>query len=326
MERREVFTLLGGAAAAWPLAARAQQTLPVVGFLSTSSPAPFAHLVASFRRGLQETGFIEGRNVTIDYRWAEGRYDRLPTLAADLVRRQVAVIVTSGGENPSVAAKAATATIPIVFNVGSDPVKIGLVASLARPGGNSTGVNIFTVELSEKRLGLLHDTIPAALSVAVLVNPNFAPAVANAREAEAAARRVGKDVVVLDAGNESEIDAAFARMAQGRLGALLVAADPFFNSRREQIVALAARYAIPAIYEWREFAQAGGLMSYGTSLIEAYRLQGVYAGRILKGEKPADLPVVQLSKFELVINLNTAKALGLAIPPGVLAITDEVIE
>jgi putative tryptophan/tyrosine transport system substrate-binding protein len=324
IRRRQFITLLFGAAA-WPLAARAQQ-VPMVGFLSIASAAPFAHLVTGFRRGLHEAGFVESRNVAVEYLWAEGRYDRLPALAADLVRRQVAVIVTSGGENPSIAAKAATTTIPIVFNVGSDPVKIGLVASLARPGGNATGVNIFTAELSEKRIGLLHDTIPAAASVAVLVNPNFAPAVANAQEAEAAARRVGKDVVIFNAGSQSEIDTAFAQMAQPRPGALLVAADPFFNSRREQIVALAERYAIPAMYEWREFAEAGGLMSYGTSLVEAYRLQGIYTGRILKGEKPADLPVVQLSKFELVINLKTAKALRLAIPPGVLAIADEVIE
>jgi putative tryptophan/tyrosine transport system substrate-binding protein len=325
MRRREFITGLAGAAAAWPLAARAQQ-MPVVGFLSIASAASFAHLVAGFRRGLLEAGFVEGRNVVVEYRWAEGSYDRLPALAADLVLRQVAVIVTSGGDNPSFAAKAATATIPIVFNIGSDPVKIGLVASLARPGGNATGVNIFTAELSEKRFGLLNDTIPAASSIAVLVNPNFPPAIANAREAEAVARGMGKDVVIFNAGRESEIDAAFARMAQLRPDALLVAADPFFNSRREQIVALAAGHAIPAIYEWREFTEAGGLMSYGTSLVEAYRLQGIYTGRILKGEKPADLPVVQLSKFELVINLKIAKTLGLAIPPGVLAIADEVIE
>jgi putative ABC transport system substrate-binding protein len=326
MRRRDFIALIGGAAA-WPLRAQAQQQpMAVVGFLSTASPAPFAHLVAAFHRGLQEAGFVERRNVAVEYRWAEGHYDRLPTLAADLVRRQVAVIVTSGGDNPSVAAKAATATIPIVFNIGSDPVRTGLVASLARPGGNATGVNIFTVELAEKRLGLLHDTIPGAASIAVLVNPNFGPAAANARESESAARRIGKTVSVFNAGNEREIDAAFARIAQARAGALLVAADPFFNSQREQIVALAARYAIPAIYEWREFAQAGGLMSYGTNLLEAYRLQGTYAGRILKGEKPADLPVVQLSKFELVINMVTAKALGIAIPPGVLAIADEVVE
>jgi putative tryptophan/tyrosine transport system substrate-binding protein len=324
MKRREFITLLGGAAG-WPLAARAQQpAMPVVGFLSIASPAPFAHLVAGLRRGLQDAGFVEGRDVAVEYRWAEGRYDRLPELAADLVHRQVAVIVTSGGDNPSLAAKAATTTIPIVFNVGSDPVKVGLVASLAHPGGNATGVNIFTSELAEKRFGLLNDAIPAAASFAVLANPNFPPAMADVREVEAAGRRVGKDVAIFHAGSEGEIDSAFARMAQSRPGALLLAGDPFFNGRREQIVALAARHAIPAIYEWREFAEAGGLMSYGTNLAEAYRLQGVYAGRILKGEKTTDLPVVQLSKFDLVINLKTAKALGLEVPPMLLARADEV--
>jgi putative ABC transport system substrate-binding protein len=325
MNRRQFIALLGGAAVAWPVAARAQQ-VPVVGFLATTSPAPFAHLVAGFRRGLQEAGFLEGRNVAIEYRWAEGRYDQVPALAADLVQRQVAVIVTTGGETSAVAAKAATKTIPIVFNTGTDPVRLGLVTSLARPGGNATGVNIFTTELAEKRLGLLHDLIPAASTIAVLLNPNFAPAVVNLQESEVAARAAGRTVVAFHASRDDEIETAFARIIQMRPGALLVGSDPFFNSRREQIVALAARHAIPAIYEWREFAQAGGLMSYGTSLIEAYRQQGVYAGRILKGEKPADLPVVQLSKFELIINLITAKTLGLTFPPGLLAIADEVIE
>jgi ABC-type uncharacterized transport system substrate-binding protein len=327
VNRRSFITLLGGAAAAWPLTARAQQpAMPVVGFLGTASAGPFAHLVASLRRGLQETGFVEGRNVAIEYRWAEGQYDRVPALAADLVRRQVAVIVAVGGEPSAAAAKAATATIPIVFNVGTDPVKLGLVTSLARPGGNATGVNIFTTELVEKRLGLLHDLVPAATTVAVLSNPNFAAAVANVRESEAAARAIGKEVVIFNASSDAEIETAFVNVVQARPGALLVLADPFFNSRRGLIVALTARHAIPAIYEWREFAEAGGLISYGTSLVEAYRQLGIYAGRILKGEKPADLPIVQLSKFELIINLNTARALGLAIPPGVLAIADEVIE
>jgi putative tryptophan/tyrosine transport system substrate-binding protein len=327
MNRRDFITLLGGGAVAWPLVARAQQSaMPVVGFLGTASAGPFANFVASFRRGLQETGFVEGRNVAIEYRWAEGQYDRVPALAADLVRRQVAVIVTVGGETSAAATMAATATIPIVFNVGADPVKLGLVTSLARPGGNATGVNIFTTELVEKRLGLLRDLVPAATTVAVLSNPNFAPAVANVREAEAAARAIGKVVVIFNASSVAEIETAFANIVQARSGALLVGADPFFNSRRGLIVALAARHAIPAIYEWREFAEAGGLISYGTSLVEAYRQQGIYAGRILQGEKPADLPIVQLSKFELIINLNTARALRLAIPPGVLAIADQVIE
>src|SRR5262245_61427307 len=243
MRRREVITLLGGAAAAWPLAARGQSTMPVVGFLSSASARPFAHLVSGFKQGLQDAGFVEGRNLAIEYRWAENDYERLPSLAADLVRRNVAVIVTSGGENPSLAAKAATSTIPIVFNVGSDPVKVGLVAGLARPGGNATGINIFTAELTQKRLGLLHDTIPAAASIAVLFNPNFGPSVINAREAATAAKQIGKEVAAFEAATESEIDAAFVRMAQTRPGVLLVGADPFFNSRREQIVALAARHS-----------------------------------------------------------------------------------
>jgi putative ABC transport system substrate-binding protein len=300
--------------------------MPVVGFLNSGLAGPNAHLVAGFRRGLQEAGFVEGDNAAVEYRWAEGLYERVPALAADLVRRQVAVIVTGGGETTAAAAKAATATIPIVFNTGSDPVKLGLVASLARPGGNMTGVNIFATELVEKRLGLLRDLVPAATSVAVLLNPNFTPAVVNAQESEAAARAIGKKVTIFNASSDAEIETAFAKIMQARSGALLVGADPFFNSRRGLIVALASHHAIPAIYEWREFAEAGGLISYGTSLVEAYRQQGIYAGRILKGEKPADLPVVQLSKFELVINLNTARALGLVIPSGVLAIADEVIE
>jgi putative tryptophan/tyrosine transport system substrate-binding protein len=326
LKRREFITLVGSAAMSWPLAARAQQPLPVVGFLSPASAGPSAHLVAGFRRGLQEASFVEGRNAVIEYRWAEGQYDQVPALAADLVRRQVAVIVTVGGETSAAAAKAATATIPIVFNTGSDPVKLGLVASLARPGGNATGVNIFTTELVEKRLGLLRDLVPASTSVAVLLNPNFTPAVVNARESEAAARTIGKKVTIFNASSDAEIETAFVKIVQARSGALLVGADPFFNSRRGLIVALASRHGIPAIYEWREFAEAGGLISYGTSLVEGYRQQGIYAGRILKGEKPADLPVVQLSKFELVLNLKTAKALGLTISDNMLTLADEVIE
>jgi ABC-type uncharacterized transport system substrate-binding protein len=327
INRRELITLLFGAAAtAWPLAAHAQQPMPVIGFLGTASGEFHAPFVAAFRQGLKDTGFVEGQNVAVEYRWAQGQYDRVTALADELVRRKVAVIVTVGGEPSVFAAKAATTTIPIVFNVGRDPMALGLVASLSRPGGNITGVNIFTTELAEKRLGLLHDLVPAASLIAMLVNPNFPPAQANAREAQDAARAVGKRVIVLEAGTEGEIDLAFAAMARVSAGALLVSADPFFNSRRDRIASLAARYALPAVYEWREFALVGGLMSYGTSLSEAYRQQGVYAARILKGEKPADLPVVQLSKFEFVINLKTARALGLTVPPGLLAIADEVIE
>jgi len=322
--RRELIAALGSAAT-WPLTARAQQpAMPVIGFLGTASANPFAHLIAGFRQGLKETGYVEGQNVAIEFRWAEGQYDRVPALAADLVRRQVAVIVTVGGEISAFAAKAATTMIPIVFNVAGDPVKVGLVASLSRPGGNATGVNIFTAELAAKRLGLLHELIPTALLIAVLVNPNFPPAAANAREVEAAARVTGQKILLLKADSESGIDAAFATIEQMRTGALLVAADPFFNSRRDQIVALAARHTIPAVYEFREFAAAGGLMSYGTSLVDAYRQQG--SGRILKGEKPADLPVMQLTKFELVINLKTAKALGIKISDNLLSLADEVIE
>jgi len=326
VNRREVVAGLAGATA-WPISARAQQSMtPVVGFLSSASAAPFAHLIAAFRDGLQEAGFVEQQNVAVEYRWADGRYDELPALAAELVRRQVSVIVTSGGDNVVFAAKAETATIPIVFVVGSDPVKIGLVAGHARPGGNVTGVNMVTIELVARRVGLLLEVAPAGLPIAVLVNPNFAPAATNAREAEAAARALGRQVTVFDATTADEINSAFVTMVQAPLGGLVVTADPFFNSRREQIVTLAGRNAVPAIYEWREFAELGGLMSYGTILPEAYRQEGIYAGRILKGEKPADLPVVQLSRFELVINLKTAKALGATIPPSLLARADEVIE
>src|SRR5262245_43181798 len=320
-KRREFITLIGGAAA-WPLAARAQQP-PVIGFLHVGSAKPFAHLVAALRRGMQETGHGE---VAIEFRWAEGNYDRLPGLAADLVGRRVALIVSGGGESAAIAAKSATATIPIVFNVGSDPVKSGLVAGLSRPGGNATGINILTFELAAKRVGLLRDVLPSVLLLALLVNPSSALSETQASETEAAARTIGRQVVTLRASNESEIDAAFATILQLRAGALMVGADAYFNSRRDQIVALAARQALPAIYEQREFAVAGGLMSYGTSLTDAYRQMGIYAARILKGEKPADLPVTQSTKFEVVVNQKVAKALGLSLPPDLLSIADEVIE
>jgi ABC-type uncharacterized transport system substrate-binding protein len=326
VKRREFISLLGGAAA-WPLAARAQQpAMPVIGFLGSSSAAEWGPFVAAFHRGLKETGYVEGGNVTIEYRWADGQYDRLPALAADLVRRQVAVILAAGSPAPALAAKAATATIPIVFSLGIDPVQFGLVASLNRPAGNITGVNFLVGHLAEKALGLIHELIPNVAVGAMFVNPNNPNADSVTRNARETARSLGLQIHILNAGTESEIDAAFASLVEQRIGMLLSGADPFFLGRRDQFVALAARHAVPAIYFAREFVSAGGLMSYGTSISDAYRRAGVYTAKVLKGVKPADLPVEQSTRFEFVINLKTAKALGLNVPDRLLALADEVIE
>jgi len=325
VKRREFITLLGGAAAARPLAARAQQPMPVIGFLSPTSPDTNADYLRAFRQALKQTGHVEGQHVAIEYRWAENEIDRLPALAADLVRRRVAVI-TAGAQPAAFAAKAATKTIPVVFILSDDPVRLGLVASLARPGGNLTGVNFLNVEMTAKRLEVLRELVPAAVHVAGLVNPTNPNAEAVARDMEAAARVMGLQIRVHKAATVVEIEAAFATFEREQPDALFVATDPFFRVRRAQLALLAARHRVPATYAFRDYAEAGGLMSYGASLNEAFRQVGEYSGRILDGAKPEDLPVVQSSKFELVINLKTAKALGLEVPPTLLARTDEVIE
>jgi putative ABC transport system substrate-binding protein len=324
MRRREFISLLGGAVA-WPFTAGAQQpAVPVIGFLQTGAPGATAHITAAFHRGIKEAGYVEGQNVEVVYRYADGQYDRLPSLVADLVRRQVALI-GAFGPPAAQAAKAATTTIPIVFT-STDPVKYGLVASLNRPGGNATGAHVLTADLEGKRLELLGELVSASAPVAVLINPKGDYAEQQAKDLQAGAPRIGRQILILNASSERDIDNAFRTLIARQAAGLLVAADPFFNSRREQLVALATYHGIPAIYEFREYALAGGLMTYGISITDSYRQAGVYAGRVLKGEKPSDLPVVQSTKFDLVINLKTAKALGLEIPAKLLALADEVIE
>ena len=326
MKRRGFIMLIGGAAAAWPLAARAQRAMPVIGFLDSRSADAITEQLRAFRQGLKETGLVEGDNVAIEYRWAEGQYDRLPALAAELVRRQVAVIVATPTVT-ALAAKSATATIPIVFTVGDDAVKLGLVSSLARPGGNLTGVNFFGAELVSKRLELLRELVPRIGRLAVLVNPSNATiSESTVRDVEAAARGMGVQVQIFNAGTSREIDAAFANLVRERSDAVFVSGDAFLTSRRVQLATLAARYMIPSSFSQREVTEAGGLMSYGTNIRDTYRQAGVYVGRILKGAKPADLPVVQASKFELVINASPARMLGLNVPDKLLALADEVIE
>jgi putative tryptophan/tyrosine transport system substrate-binding protein len=326
IRRRELIAALGGSAVAWPLAVRAQQPMPVIGLLSARSPVTDAPLIAVMQHGLNDTGFVEGQNIAIDYRWADGHYDRLPALAADLVQRRVACIITIGGDVSAVAAKAATSTLPIVFLIAGDPVRSGIVTSLNHPGGNITGQSALQVELETKNLELLRELRPNAATVAVLFNPNFPGAEGRVNDFQAAARSLGCDIAVLKASTSGDIETAFAKLLQARADALLIAIDPLFFNRAAQIVVLASRHAIPTLYPRREFAVAGGLMSYGSNADEGYRAAGVYAGRILKGEKPGDLPVQLPTRYQLVINLATARALGIDVPATLLARADEVIE
>jgi putative tryptophan/tyrosine transport system substrate-binding protein len=327
VKRREFITLFSGAIAAWPLAARAQQAaLPVIGFLSARSPEDSVHLLAAFRRGLAEGGFVEGQNVAIEFRWARGQIDLLPAMAADLVSRGVSVLTTAGGETSALAAKRATSTIPIVFALGSDPVSAGLVESFNRPGGNTTGVTLLTTLMEPKRLGLLRELVPGVPLVGILLNPRFPTAAQQLREIDEAARTIDQRIVVANASTDAELDAAFATLTRERVAGLLVTANAYFDVRRDRIVGFAELQRLPAIYQFREYAVAGGLLSYGVDIIDAYRQYGVYTARILKGAKPADLPVLQPTKFELVINLRTAKALGVKLSDNLLSLADEVIE
>jgi len=326
MRRRDFIAGLTGLAAAWPLQARAQQPIPVVGYLSARSPEDTGHLVDAVRRGLREEGFVEGQNVVIEYRYAVGDYDRLAPMAAELVRRQVSVLTTTGGENAAFAAKAATSKIPIVFVIGGDPVMEGFAANFNRPSGNATGITLLTNQLEPKRLGLLRQLLPSATKIAFLVNPGFAQSERQLTDVHTAAGAINLQLRVLKANVDDDLDAAFEAIAQEHVGALAVGAAPFFDTRRDKIVSLAARYGVPTMYHFREFVTAGGLISYGVDPVEVYRQAGTYTGRLLKGSKPADLPIMQASKFEFVINLKTAKALGLKVPEGIVAAADDVIE
>ena len=327
MRRRKFIVLLGGAAAAWPLAARAEQpAMPVIGFMSARSPEDSAELLKAFLQGLGEDGFVEGRNVAVEYRWARGDYSQLPALAAELVRQRVTVLVGAGGDASARAAVAATTTIPVVFNMGGDPVKGGLVQSFNQPGGNATGGVILTDALEPKRLGLLNELVPGDGPFGAILNPKFPPAASQMHDLEQAAPKIGRKLLILQASNDAELDAAFAALLREQVVAVLVASDPYFDTRHKRIIAFAAQHRLPAIYQFRQYALDGGLISYGPSLTEAYRQVGVYAARILKGAKPADLPVMQPTKFDFIINMKTAKALGLNVPPTLLARADEVIE
>ena len=327
MKRREFITLVGGAAVAWPLAARAQQpAMPVIGYLSARSPNDTTHLLAAFRRGLAENGFVEGQNVLVEYRWALGHYDRLPAMAVELAQRPVTVIASTGGDPAALAAKAATSTVPIIFAIGGDPVRLGLAASYNRPGGNATGMSILNSELEAKRLGLMLELMPPGGSLNVLLNPSFPLFDGQLRDVQEAAGALGLHIRVLRADSDFQIEAAFETIAQHDVAALVVGGSPFFDTRRDKLIGLAARHAVPAMYEFREFAVAGGLVSYGIDIIRTYRQVGIYVGQILKGAIPAILPIQQPTKFELVINVKTAKALGLNVPDRLLALADEVIE
>ncbi len=326
MRRREFIALLGGTAA-WPIAAQGQQkALPLIGFMSGRSPADSAHLVEAFRQGLRESGYVEGETISIEYRWANGEYNRLPELASDLVSRRVLLLLALGGESSAIAAKQATSTIPIIFGIGDDPVKAGLVASFNKPGGNATGYTLLTNEMGAKRVGLMHELVPGVSLLGALINPSFPPALDQLADIENATRSIGQSLVVGRASTDAELKAAFAYLVEQRVGAVLIATDPYFDTQRAQIIALAAEGRLPTMYQFREYALAGGLVSYGPRITDSYKQAGIYAGRILKGTKPADLPVLQPTRFELVINLKTANALGLTVPNSMQLLADEVIE